>query len=184
MGFFDKARRMADQAQQRFNDSQRQRAAAARAGEQAPVVQYDSAGRPMEPAPPAPGPAGGYAEPAVEPEAAAPAPVTPPPESTAGPPPAHEPAPPAAPAAPAEPVGGEAAVASQAPADLASDQPTEVTAPIPASAESAMEPPPDAAEPSSPPEAGDAGAESSAEPADVDEGGHQPPATADDDTGR
>jgi hypothetical protein len=173
MGFFDKARRMADQAQQkldeaqqRFNDSQRQRAAAARAGEQAPVVQYDSAGRPMEPAPPAPGPAGGYAEPAVEPEAAAPAPVTPPPESTAGPPPAHEPAPPAAPAAPAEPVGGEAAVASQAPADLASEQPTEVTAPA------------------TPPEAGDAGAESSAEPADVDEGGDQPPATADDDTAR
>jgi hypothetical protein len=63
MGFLDKARRMADQAQQkldeaqqRFNDSQRERAAAARAGEQAPVVQYDSAGRPIEPAPPAAAP--------------------------------------------------------------------------------------------------------------------------------
>jgi hypothetical protein len=155
MGFVEKARQMADQAQQkldeaqqRFNEAQRERAAAARAGEQAPVVQYDSAGRPIAPGPAAREPVveyGGAGRP-VEPEAAAPAPVTPPPDSTAEPADADHPAPPAAPALPAEPPGAETAVASQSPADASYEQPTEVTTPVAASAESAVEPDPPAGE--------------------------------------
>ena len=76
MGFLDKAKQMAEQAQEKldetqkkFNESQQQRAAASTPA--APPVEYDAHGRPVggAPAPPAPPPAEApAADPAAPPE--------------------------------------------------------------------------------------------------------------------
>ncbi len=87
MGFMDKAKQMAEQAQQKIEDTQRQfnqsqaEKAAASQGTEGATVRYDSNGRPIQDAPP---PAAAPAVP-VEPSAPAPGAGT-------GQPPASDPA--------------------------------------------------------------------------------------------
>ena len=94
MGFMDKAKKMAEQAQTKLDEAQKQ-FNAGQGGQQSggPPVEYDKHGRPIQPAP-------------VTPDAAAPAP----PAATPGVPPTEPPEPPAPesgptpdPAAPATP---------------------------------------------------------------------------------
>ena len=84
MGFMDKAKKMAEQAQAKLDEAQKQfnSGQGQTAGAGAPPVEYDSHGRPIQPAP-------------VTPDAAAP---TPPPAAPPGVP-ATAPADPPAPAA-------------------------------------------------------------------------------------
>jgi hypothetical protein len=120
MGFMDKAKQMAEQAQKKLDDVQQDFNQKQGQGQQqdGPTVQYDKHGRPIEPAEPeapasapapppaAPAPAsGGETEPA--PPAAEPAAPAPPPEAApaAAAPPAQPAAPPPAPAPP--PAAGE-----------------------------------------------------------------------------
>jgi hypothetical protein len=95
MGFMDKAKKMAEQAQAKLDEAQKQFNAGQGGQQQAggPAVEYDKHGRPVQPAP-------------VTPDAAAPAP----PAATPGVPPTEAPEPPAPesgptpdPAAPATP---------------------------------------------------------------------------------
>jgi len=86
MGFMDKAKQMAEQAQQKieetqkqFNEGQAEKATTSQGASQA-TVRYDSSGRPIEDAPPAAG------------VPAAPVPPAPAPGGDAGAPPASDPA--------------------------------------------------------------------------------------------
>jgi hypothetical protein len=119
----DKAKKLAEQAQQKLDEAQHQfnQSASPQAGGQGGGAQYDEHGRPIQQAPPA----GETPPPQAQPAQPAPSPQAPPPDPTAGfgPPdastptstsgpaaPSEEPAPPAAEApAPAEkPAGGGA----------------------------------------------------------------------------
>jgi hypothetical protein len=105
MGFMDKAKKLAEQAQEKLDEAQKNfnkgDSQETQAGEGA--VQYDEHGRPIEQAPPA----GATAPPAAEPAA-------PPAADPAAPPAADPAAPPAA--DPAAPAPGEAP-ASESPAE-------------------------------------------------------------------
>jgi hypothetical protein len=94
MGFLDKAKKMAEQAQEKLDEVQKQFNESQGSSQQAsaggPVTEYDKHGRPVGATPPPPAPA-----PPPAPEAAAaPAPPAPPPAPEA----AAAPAPPAPPA--------------------------------------------------------------------------------------
>jgi hypothetical protein len=91
MGFMDKAKKMAEQAQTKLDEAQKQ-FNSGQAGQQAgggPVVEYDKHGRPIQPTP-------------VTPDAAAPVPPTSsaPPTATPGVPATEPPQPPAPAAGP------------------------------------------------------------------------------------
>ena len=105
MGFMDKAKKMAEQAQQKLDDVQKQfneGQGSPQQGGQGPVVQYDKHGRPVptaDQAPPAPSaPPAPPVQPHGDPVAAAPPPPPPPPAPEAA---TAPPAPPVAPAPPA-----------------------------------------------------------------------------------
>jgi hypothetical protein len=110
MGFMDKAKQLAEQAQQKVDEVQKQfnEGQQAKAGQAAgPVVEYDKNGRPIgesAPPPPAPAPApvGGTDLAGVDPLTAD-APPAPAPEAAAPP----EPVAPPAPVAPPKPPSGE-----------------------------------------------------------------------------
>ena len=117
MGFLDKAKKMAEQAQAKLDEVQGQ-FNQSHAGQppSGPVTEYDKHGRPVTPAPDAAAP--------VTPDAAAPAPE--PPAETPGVPPT-EPAPPAAgpapdPAAPTTP-GSPPSRSDDTPPKLSSGDP-------------------------------------------------------------
>ena len=113
MGFMDKAKKMAEQAQAKLDDVQKQfnegQGTQQPPAQQAPVTQYDAHGRPVPPAdagPPAPSaPPAPPTQPHGDPlGASAPPPPPPVPEAAAPPPPAPEAAaPPPAPEAAAPP---------------------------------------------------------------------------------
>jgi formin 2/WAS/WASL-interacting protein len=88
MGFLDKAKKLAEQAQTKLDDVQGQFNEKGKPGPSGPVTEYDKHGRPIPGEAPAPSPA-----------ASAP----PPPPATPGVPPTGSPAAPAAEAAPAAP---------------------------------------------------------------------------------
>ena len=90
MGFMDKAKKMAEQAQAKLDDAQKQfNSGQGQQPQGGPVVEYDAHGRPIQPAP-------------VTPDAAAPVPPTSsaPPSATPGVPPTAPPQPPAPEAGP------------------------------------------------------------------------------------
>jgi hypothetical protein len=127
MGFLDKAKKMAEQAQSKLDEVQKQfnEGQSGSTGSQAPPVEYDQHGRPIGREPAAADPAGPppAAEPAGPPPAAEPA----------GPPPAESSAP-----APAEPVGPPPAGATPPHGDpLAAHEPAP---PPPAPADPAPDP--------------------------------------------
>lgn len=108
MGFMDKAKKMAEQAQEKlddvqkqFNESQGAKGAAPASG--APVTEYDKHGRPVgeTPGSAAPPPSSPPPGPASEPGS----PPVPPPEAPA--PPAQPPAPPKPPSGDLAPPSGE-----------------------------------------------------------------------------
>lgn len=161
MGFMDKAKKMAEQAQAKLDEAQQQfndmQSGGAPQQQQGPVVQYDKHGRPIGDAPVAPGtgeppaPAGptvGAPVPGAE-AAAPPPPPAPPVAPPPAPPAASAPAPPPAPAPDVPPVAqydqqghpvGDPPVAPTAPpAPPAPEAPT-VGAPTPPSASSADRP--------------------------------------------
>jgi hypothetical protein len=74
MGFMDKAKKLAEQAQEKLDEAQQNfNKGGATPGEQAGGTQYDAHGRPIQDAPPAgtaPPPSGEPAPPAPEPSAA------------------------------------------------------------------------------------------------------------------
>src|SRR5215207_10161540 len=104
MGFMDKAKKMAEQAQQKLDDVQKQfneqQGSQSPPAQQGPVVQYDAQGRPVQPAdagPPAPSappapPTRPHGDPLGAGSAPPPPPPAPAPEAATAPPP---PAPPA-----------------------------------------------------------------------------------------
>jgi hypothetical protein len=94
MGFMDKAKKLAEQAQQKLDEAQQNfnKSESPAAGPQEGAVRYDEHGRPIQDAPPA----GSAPPPSAEPPAADPAP----------PPAAEQPAPPPEP--PAQESGGKA----------------------------------------------------------------------------
>ena len=97
MGFMDKAKKLAEQAQEKLDEAQQNfNKGGATPGQQAGGTQYDAHGRPVQDAPPAGDPA--PPAPEAEPPAADPAAAT---EPTA-------PEPPAAPAPPPAPSEGSA----------------------------------------------------------------------------
>ena len=107
MGFMDKAKKMAEQAQAKLDEAQKQfneKQGAPPPAESGPVTQYDANGRPVQPATPAPpapsAPAAPPAQPHGDPLGAS-APPPPPPPAPAPPAAAAPPAPPAATAPPA-----------------------------------------------------------------------------------
>jgi hypothetical protein len=106
MGFMDKAKKLAEQAQQKLDETQKN-FNQSKSPEQQPqgeAVKYDEHGRPIQDAPPA----GATAPPAAEPAAPA-APAAPAPDPTEpieGAPPADQPAADAPP--PPEPASGDA----------------------------------------------------------------------------
>ena len=112
MGFMDKAKKMAEQAQAKLDEAQKQfnekQGTPGQAGQQGPVTQYDAHGRPIPPAdgaPPAPSaPPAPPVQPHGDPVAAAPPPPPPPPAPEAA---TAPPAPPAAPASPTPAPEGE-----------------------------------------------------------------------------
>jgi hypothetical protein len=109
MGFLDKAKKMAEQAQAKMDEVQSQ-FNQQQGGQQsgAPPVEYDKHGRPIQPAPVAPDAAAPGAPPAAaapEPPVLPEPPVPPSPPEGAQPDPAAPPAPGAAPSAPAAPPG-------------------------------------------------------------------------------
>ena len=97
MGFLDKAKKMAEQAQTKLDEAQKQFNAGQGGQQQSggPVVEYDKHGRPIQPAPVTPDAAA--APPPATPEAPAEAPAA----ETPGVPPTESPAPPAPEAGPA-----------------------------------------------------------------------------------
>jgi hypothetical protein len=99
MGFMDKAKKMAEQAQAKLDEAQKQ----FNAGQQqdqggGPVVEYDNHGRPIPQASP-----DAAAPPHGDPLAGSQAPPAPAPPVPPAPPAASTPAPPVAPAPPAQP---------------------------------------------------------------------------------
>jgi hypothetical protein len=109
MGFLDKAKKMAEQAQTKLDDAQKQFNERQGGGQQSggPAVEYDSAGRPIQrdepaaPATPGQAPTPPHGDPLAGPGApAAPAPTAPTPD----------PAAPAAPPVPPAPPSGDAAL--------------------------------------------------------------------------
>lgn len=100
MGFMDKAKKLAEQAQEKLDEAQQNfNKSGATAGQQGGGTQYDAHGRPIQDAPPAaaaPPPSGEPAPPAPEPPAAPESPAADPAAAT-------EPAAPEPPAAPAPP---------------------------------------------------------------------------------
>jgi hypothetical protein len=133
MGFLDKAKKMAEQAQQKLDDAQKQFSQGQK-GQQAgggPVVEYDEHGRPIQPSPVAPD-----APVAGEPSA-------PPPPPTGGP---AAPPPPATPPAPAPP-----ASTPGVPPTAATGDPLAGAAPTPSAPPAAPDAPmPDPAAPGMP----------------------------------
>jgi hypothetical protein len=92
MGFMDKAKKLAEQAQQKLDEAQTQfnQNAAPQADPQQGAVQYDAHGRPIEQAPQvntnAPSAASAPSAPTSEPAAPTPDPAAPSPEEEASPP--------------------------------------------------------------------------------------------------
>jgi hypothetical protein len=118
MGFMDKAKKLAEQAQEKLDETQKNfnKSNAPEGQPQEGGVKYDEHGRPIQEAPPA----GATAPPAAEPTPPAPDPTKPVEGATGGPPasepPASEPAEPPAPAPPAsKPAEGGDANASPDP---------------------------------------------------------------------
>ena len=119
MGFMDKAKKMAEQAQQKLDEVQKgfnEGQGSSSPGQQGPVTQYDADGRPVPPAdaaPPAPSapaapptqphgdPLGGATPPPPPPPPAPEAATAPPPPAPPAPESAAPPVPPVPPAAPA-----------------------------------------------------------------------------------
>jgi hypothetical protein len=105
MGFMDKAKKMAEQAQAKLDEAQKQFNSGQQQGQQSPgtVVEYDKHGRPIAQEPPeaAAPPHGDPLAGSQAPPPAPPAPEAPAPPAAAAPP--ATPAPPAAPAPPAQP---------------------------------------------------------------------------------
>jgi hypothetical protein len=100
MGFMDKAKKLAEQAQQKLDEAQENfnKSGSPQAGQEAGEVRYDEHGRPIQESPPAGEAPPPSAEPAAPPPPAAEpsAPAPPGPEPTApAPPEAAEPPPPA-----------------------------------------------------------------------------------------
>jgi hypothetical protein len=129
MGFLDKAKKMAeqaqaklDEAQKHFNDSQREGS-----DPQVPATEYDEHGRPIQSETPAPTPPSvpGAAAPVPDPAAPVPDPAAPGPDSAAPAPdpvePAHDPAAPA----PGQPPEEDRNNPSYAPPKLSSGDPLE-----------------------------------------------------------
>jgi hypothetical protein len=109
MGFMDKAKKLAEQAQQKLDEAQQNfnKSGSPEAGPQEGGVRYDEHGRPIQEAPPA-----GTAPPPSAEQAAPPppAPAAPPPEAAepSAPPAPEPPAPePPAPEPPAQESGGQ-----------------------------------------------------------------------------
>jgi hypothetical protein len=105
MGFMDKAKKLAEQAQQKLDEAQQQfnKGGSAGQADQGGGVRYDEHGRPTPDAPPA----ATTPAPSAEPGQAAPVPdPAAPPEGTEGAAPPVEPAPEQAPPPPAEPSKG------------------------------------------------------------------------------
>ena len=108
MGFLDKAKKMAEQAQAKMDEVQTQFNQSQGGSQQsgAPPVEYDKHGRPITPAPPVPDAAAPGAPPAATPGVPPTEPPQPPaPESGPQPDPAAPPTPGAAPSAPPAPPG-------------------------------------------------------------------------------
>src|SRR5690349_1366421 len=127
MGFMDKAKKMAEQAQQKLDEVQKEfNQGQSSSQPQGPVTQYDKHGRPVPPADAAPPGPSAPPAPATQPQGdplAASAPPPPPPPAPAPPAPSA-PAPPA-PSAPAPPVPGPEAERTDeyAPPKLSSGDP-------------------------------------------------------------
>ena len=99
MGFMDKAKKMAEQAQSKLDEAQKQFNSSQGQGQQSgPAVEYDAHGRPIPQAPPE-----GTSAPHGDPLAGSQAPPAPAPPVPPAPPAASTPAPPVAPAPPAQP---------------------------------------------------------------------------------
>jgi hypothetical protein len=112
MGFLDKAKKMAEQAQTKLDEAQKQfnsgQGSAGQSG--GPIVEYDKHGRPIQPAPVTPDAAASAPPPAPEAAATPGVPPTEPaeppaPESGPTPDPASPATPASAPTAPATPPG-------------------------------------------------------------------------------
>lgn len=162
MGFMDKAKKMAEQAQAKLDEAQQQfndmQSGGAPQQQQGPVVQYDKHGRPIGDAPVAPGtgeppaPAGPtVGAPVPGAEAAAPPPPPAPPVAPPSAPPAAAapPPPPPAPAADVPPVPqydqqghpvGDPPVAPTAPAAPPAPEAPAVGGPMPGSSPAAERP--------------------------------------------
>jgi hypothetical protein len=97
MGFMDKAKKLAEQAQQKLDEAQQNfnKSESPQAGPQEGGVRYDEHGRPVQDGPPAGTAPPPPAEPAAQPSAPVPDAAEPAPEPA--PPPAAEPSPPPAP---------------------------------------------------------------------------------------
>jgi hypothetical protein len=102
MGFMDKAKKMAEQAQTKLDEAQKQ-FNSGQAGQQAgggPVVEYDKHGRPIQPAPVTPDAAAPVPPAPDAPAASSAPPSSAPPPATPGVPPTETPEPPAPAAGP------------------------------------------------------------------------------------
>ena len=91
MGFMDKAKKLAEQAQEKLDEAQQNfNKGGATPGQQAGGTQYDAHGRPVQDAPPAgdPAPPAPEAEPPAADPAAATEPTPPEPPAAPAPPPA------------------------------------------------------------------------------------------------
>jgi hypothetical protein len=86
MGFMDKAKKLAEQAQQKLDEAQENfnKSESPQAEPQEGGVRYDEHGRPVEEAPPAGTAPPPSAEPAPDPAAPDPAPPAPPPPAPSG----------------------------------------------------------------------------------------------------
>ena len=110
MGFMDKAKKMAEQAQQKLDEVQKgfnEGQGSSSPAQDAPVTQYDKHGRPVPPADAAPPAPSSPQAPPTQPHGdplggSAPPPPPPAPEAATAPPPPASPAPPAQPAPAAE----------------------------------------------------------------------------------
>jgi hypothetical protein len=106
MGFMDKAKKMAEQAQAKLDEAQKQFNSGQQQGQSSgPVVEYDKHGRPIPQAEPeaAAPPHGDPLAGSQAPPPASPAPPAPEAPAPPAPPAAATPAPPVAPAPPAQP---------------------------------------------------------------------------------
>ena len=103
MGFMDKAKKLAEQAQQKLDETQKNFNQPKSPESQGEAVKYDEHGRPIQDAPPAGATAPPTGEPAA-PAAPAPDPTAPLENAPGAGPPADE----AAPAPPPKPEGGDA----------------------------------------------------------------------------